>query len=171
LCIPSRHARTRGESAEAAAKTLADYTFKKAADGRHMSPFAYAAQANGHRFVGGKVRVCATDVMRPAQQDVQEIIPLQPCPVLQNNKSAAVLLHRCAIAGQVGTLRTVSSCCHSTADCFYAVSLQMDDITVVVSFISEPAGDSLNGSENGSSSSSVDSDGQLPELKPPPSKL
>jgi protein phosphatase PTC7 len=96
-----RHARARGESAEAAAKTLADYTFKKAADGRHMSPFAYAAQANGHRFVGGK----------------------------------------------------------------------MDDITVVVSFISEAAGDSLNSSENGSSSSSADCDGQLPELKPPPSKL
>ena len=53
---PTRHARARGESAEAAAKTLADYTFKKAADERHMSPFAYAAQANGHRYVGGKVR-------------------------------------------------------------------------------------------------------------------
>lgn len=50
-----RHARARGESANAAAKTLADYTFKKAADERHMSPFAYSAQAHGHRFVGGKM--------------------------------------------------------------------------------------------------------------------
>lgn len=50
-----RHACARGESAEAAAKILADYTFKKAADERHMSPFAYAAQANGHHYVGGKV--------------------------------------------------------------------------------------------------------------------
>lgn len=51
----NRHARARGESAKAAAKTLADYTFKKAADERHMSPFAYSAQAHGHRYVGGKV--------------------------------------------------------------------------------------------------------------------
>jgi hypothetical protein len=46
----------------------------------------------------------------------------------------------------------------------------MDDITVVVSFISGAA-DSVNGSENGSSSSSLDGDASLPQLKPPPSKL
>lgn len=50
-----RHSRSKGEPASAAAKTLADYTFKKASDVRHMSPFAYAAQAHGHRFVGGKL--------------------------------------------------------------------------------------------------------------------
>lgn len=59
------HAHDRGEAAKAAAKTLADYAFKKAADERHMSPFAYAAQAHGHRYVGGKVQI---------------VVP--PCPLL-----------------------------------------------------------------------------------------
>ncbi len=53
-----RHARARGEVPNVAAKTLADYAIKKAADERHMSPFAYSAQAHGHRYVGGKVRAC-----------------------------------------------------------------------------------------------------------------
>ena len=92
--------------------------------------------------------------------------------MLQKRKHAAVLLHGGATAARVGTHlpRTACSCSQGT-DCLHGVSLQMDDITVVVSFISEAAGDSLNGSENGSSSSSADSEGQLPELKPPPSKL
>jgi len=50
-----RHARSRGEPAAAAAYSLAQYTFTKACDDRHMSPFAYAAQAHGHKYVGGKL--------------------------------------------------------------------------------------------------------------------
>lgn len=42
-----RHARSRGEPAAAAARTLAQYTYTKSCDDRHMSPFAYAAQVGG----------------------------------------------------------------------------------------------------------------------------
>ena len=42
-----RHARSRGDPAAAAARTLVEYTFTKAADQKHMSPFAYSAQVCG----------------------------------------------------------------------------------------------------------------------------
>lgn len=93
--------------------------------------------------------------------------------MLQNRKHAAVLLHGHATAGQWAHTHCAQPAATVTKvlDCCCGSPLQMDDITVVVSFISEAAGDSLNSSENGSASSSADSDGQLPELKPPPSKL
>lgn len=65
-----RHARTRGQSATAAAKQLAKYTFTKATNSRHMSPFAYAAQAHGHKYVGGKlddITVVVSYVSGPAE--------------------------------------------------------------------------------------------------------
>lgn len=45
----------RGESAQVAAVTLAQFARMRAADPAHLSPFAYGAQQLGYRFFGGKM--------------------------------------------------------------------------------------------------------------------
>lgn len=65
-----RHARTRGLCADDAAKRLAKYAFRKALDRGHMSPFAYGAQADGQKYVGGKmddITVIISYVSGPAE--------------------------------------------------------------------------------------------------------
>lgn len=67
-----RHARTWGLSADDAAKRLAKYAFRKALDQGHMSPFAYAAQASGQNYVGGKmddITVIISYVSGPAESN------------------------------------------------------------------------------------------------------
>lgn len=45
----------RGETAQVAAATLAQFARVRAADPTHLSPFAYGAQQLGYRFFGGKM--------------------------------------------------------------------------------------------------------------------
>ncbi|KAL4442488.1 hypothetical protein ABPG77_005072 [Micractinium sp. CCAP 211/92] len=45
----------RGESAQVAAVTLAQFARMRAADPAHLSPFAYGAQQLGYRYFGGKM--------------------------------------------------------------------------------------------------------------------
>lgn len=45
----------RGENAQAAAVTLAQFARMRAADPTHLSPFAYGAQQLGYRYFGGKM--------------------------------------------------------------------------------------------------------------------
>jgi protein phosphatase PTC7 len=59
----------RGESAQAAAVTLAQFARMRAADPTHLSPFAYGAQQLGYRYFGGKMDditvICAYVVPAP----------------------------------------------------------------------------------------------------------
>lgn len=59
----------RGENAQAAAVTLAQFARMRAADPTHLSPFAYGAQQLGYRYFGGKMDditvICAYVVPAP----------------------------------------------------------------------------------------------------------
>jgi hypothetical protein len=64
----------RGESAAAAATSLAQFARMRAADPTHLSPFAYGAQQLGYRYFGGKMDditvLCAYVVAASARQAV-----------------------------------------------------------------------------------------------------
>lgn len=78
VAIPAR-LQERGESAAAAATSLAQFARMRAADPTHLSPFAYGAQQLGYRYFGGKMDditvLCAYVVAASAQQAAAAAAP------------------------------------------------------------------------------------------------